>query len=153
MLAIIFCICPESRYQSGLVCFPATTACRPRGKPRRLLATGEALLPCAPLMQLFAQLSWHMLNKQRLAYASLVQIAFQFFGCGDAPHGDSRALGVSWGLTFRLGAKRDNLLRCRVDSGVVRSEDRGQPLCSREGRTRAVALVSDGLRSEATLRS
>jgi len=42
----------------------------------------QTLLPCSPLMQLFAQLSWHTLSKQRPAYACLVQIAFQFFGTG-----------------------------------------------------------------------
>jgi len=40
----------------------------------------QALLPCSPLMHLFAQLSQHALSKQRPAYACLVQIAFQFFG-------------------------------------------------------------------------
>lgn len=47
----------------------------------------QALLPCAPLMHLFAQLSRHALNKQRLAYACLVQITFQFFGAqGEGLH-------------------------------------------------------------------
>lgn len=45
----------------------------------------QALLPCAPLMHLFAQLSWHTLTKQRPAYACLVQVAFQFFGPGRPP--------------------------------------------------------------------
>lgn len=44
----------------------------------------QALLPCSPLMHLFAQLSQHALSKQRPAYACLVQIAFQFFGATDA---------------------------------------------------------------------
>lgn len=40
----------------------------------------QALLPCSPLMHLFAQLSWHSLTRQRPTYAFFVQIAFQFFG-------------------------------------------------------------------------
>jgi len=44
----------------------------------------QALLPCAPLMHLFAQLSWNTLTKQRAAYACLVQTAFQFFGANAA---------------------------------------------------------------------
>jgi len=63
----------------------------------------QVLLPCSPLMHLFAQLSWHTLSTQRPVYAFLVQIAFRFFATnntmpcinershsnGTAPHGDS----------------------------------------------------------------
>jgi len=61
----------------------------PSSRAPYLNAFVQALLPCAPLMHLFEQLSWHALQKQRLAYACLVQIASQFFSSllGEGPTG------------------------------------------------------------------
>lgn len=63
----------------------------------------QAMLPCAPLMHLFAQLSWHTLSKQRPAYACFVQIAFHFFGSTRGGPSDGAAEGAMHGVTMQLG--------------------------------------------------